>query len=430
VKRLMVLLFCSLLATGMVAQAQESGNQQIEPGLVDYSLQKELLAEHSLEELQLLITPLTLEQLATEAERWQLLVQTQMTRIANLKVAAMSADGEELGRIHKDINQATEERNKLVRQARMILDSMEQKGADPEALNGYRQYVKGALASEFKATDIKTILSQVADWAASREGGVSFMLRAVTVVAALFVLVIFARLARSLFAKGLRRVSNLSKLMQDFLLKTVFWLAFAIGLLVVLSIAGVNITPLFAVLGGASFILAFAMQETLGNLAAGLMIMVNKPFDVGDLVDTNGILGEVEAVSIVSTTVRTLDNQVVILPNSAVWGSIITNVTVSPVRRVDMVFGIGYGDDIETAMNVLQKTVDEHPLVLEDPEPNIQVHELADSSVNFICRPWTETNNYWTVYHDLTRQVKENFDAAGVSIPFPQRDVHLFQDSS
>lgn len=429
-KRLMVLLFCSLLATGTAAQAQQSGNQKIEPGTVDYSLQKELLAEHSLEELQLLITPLTLEQLATEAERWQLLVQTQMTRIANLKVAAMSADGEELGRIHKDINQATEERNELVRQARMILDSMEQKGADPEALNGYRQYVKGALASEFKATDVKTILSQVADWGASREGGVSFLMRAVTVVAALFVLVIVARMARGLVGKGLRRVSNLSKLMQDFLLKAVFWLAFAIGLLVVLSIAGVNITPLFAVLGGASFILAFAMQETLGNLAAGLMIMINKPFDVGDLVDTNGILGEVEAVSIVSTTVRTLDNQVVILPNSAVWGSIITNVTVSPMRRVDMVFGIGYGDDIETAMNVLQKTVDEHPLVLDDPKPNIQVHELADSSVNFICRPWTETENYWTVYHDLTRQVKENFDAAGVSIPFPQRDVHLFQESN
>jgi len=430
VKRLMILFFCLLMAVGTATQAQESGNQKIEPGHVDYSLQKELSAEHSLEELQLLITPLTLEQLATEAERWQLLIQAQMTRIANLKIAAMSAEGEDLDRIHEDINQATEKRNELVGQAGMILDSMKLKGAEPEALDGYRQYVSGALASEFQATDIKTILSQVADWSASREGGISFMLKAVTVVAALFLLVIIARLVSSLVAKGLRRVSNLSKLMQDFLLKAVFWLAFAIGLLVVLSIAGVNITPLFAVLGGASFILAFAMQETLGNLAAGLMIMINKPFDVGDLVDTNGILGEVEAVSIVSTTVRTLDNQVVILPNSAVWGSIITNVTVSPVRRVDMVFGIGYGDDIETAMNVLQKVVDDHPLVLEDPEPNIQVHELADSSVNFICRPWTETNNYWTVYHDLTRQVKESFDAAGVSIPFPQRDVHLFQQSS
>jgi small conductance mechanosensitive channel len=171
------------------------------------------------------------------------------------------------------------------------------------------------------------------------------------------------------------------------------------------------------------------MQETLGNLAAGMMIMINKPFDVGDLVDTNGILGEVEAVSIVSTTVRTLDNQVVILPNSAVWGSIITNVTVSPVRRVDMVFGIGYGDDMETAQRVIEQIVAAHPLILEEPKPNIRVHELADSSVNFICRPWTKTEHYWDVYWDLTRQVKEGFDAAGVSIPFPQRDVHLYKEA-
>jgi small conductance mechanosensitive channel len=425
----MILLFCSLLATGTVARAEESSKQKIEPGAVDYSLQKELSADHSLDELRLLITPLRLEQLATEAERWQLLIQSQMTRVANLKIAAMSAEGDELVRIHEDINQATEKRKILINQATMILDSMMRKGADPEAIKGYRQYVSGALASEIQATDVTTIVSQVATWATSRDGGVSFMVRAVTVVVALFMLVIIARLVRNLFARGLKRISNLSKLMQDFLLKAVFWLAFAIGLLVVLSMAGINITPLFAVLGGASFILAFAMQETLGNLAAGLMIMINKPFDVGDLVDTNGILGEVEAVSIVSTTVRTLDNQVVILPNSVVWGSIITNVTVSPVRRVDMVFGIGYGDDIATAMNVLQRIVDEHPLILEDPKPNIQVHELADSSVNFICRPWTETDNYWTVYWDLTRQAKENFDAAGVSIPFPQRDVHLFQES-
>jgi small conductance mechanosensitive channel len=151
---------------------------------------------------------------------------------------------------------------------------------------------------------------------------------------------------------------------------------------------------------------------------------------VGDLVDTNGVLGEVVAVSIVSTTVRTLDNQVVILPNSQVWGSIITNVTVSATRRIDMVFGIGYSDDIETASKVLHDVVAKHPLVLEDPEPMIRVHELADSSVNFICRPWTNTENYWAVYWDLTRQVKESFDSAGVSIPFPQRDVHLYSENT
>lgn len=420
---LVTLIAAFLVATSPALQAQGAEGDAAK---IDWSTQQELKSEHSVEELQLLVTPLTLEQLTTEAQRWQGLIQDQMFRIANLKVAALTAEGDELDRIHGEINQATDTRNELVEKARMIVDSMELKGAAPEDLDVYRNYISGALASELQATDLKTILSQVFDWAASPEGGISFLIKAVLIVVMVFVLVLLARLVSTLAAKGIRRIGHLSKLMQDFLLKAVFWLAFLVGLLIVLSMFGVNITPLFAVVGGASFILAFAMQETLGNLAAGMMIMINKPFDVGDLVDTNGILGEVEAVSIVSTTVRTLDNQVVILPNSAVWGSIITNVTVSPVRRVDMVFGIGYGDDIEKASQVLHDTVAAHPKILDDPEPTIRVHELADSSVNFICRPWTKTEDYWDVYWDLTRKVKENFDASGVSIPFPQRDVHLY----
>jgi small conductance mechanosensitive channel len=230
--------------------------------------------------------------------------------------------------------------------------------------------------------------------------------------------------------RGLRRTSSLSKLLKDFLLKTVFWLTFAVGFMIVLGIFGVNVTPLFAVLGGASFIIAFAMQDTLGNLASGLMIMINKPFDVGDLIDTNGVTGTVEAVSISSTKIRTFDNQLIIMPNASVWGSTITNVTVSPTRRVDLVFGIGYGDDMDKATAILERLVAEHELVLDDLKPNIRVHELADSSVNFIVRPWTKTEDYWTVYWDLTKAVKAAFDAEGVSIPFPQRDVHLFQEGS
>jgi len=419
---LLVALWAVSATVPLVAQDAEATAPEI-----DYALRKELSAEHSVEELRLLVTPLTLEQLQTEADRWQGLLQDQMTRIANLKVAALNAEGEEATRLHEAINEATHERNKLIGKASVIADSMELKGAAPEVLEPYRNYISGALASEFQATDAVTLFSQVFDWVASREGGVNFLVKAALIVGVVFLLVFIARLVQSLAARGIRRVSQLSKLMQDFLARAVFWLAFVIGLLIALSLFGVNITPLFAVVGGASFILAFAMQETLGNLASGMMIMINKPFDVGDLVDTNGVLGEVEAVSIVSTTVRTLDNQVVILPNSSVWGSIITNVTVSPIRRVDMVFGIGYADDIDTAMGVLQELVANHPKVLEEPAPNIRVHELADSSVNFICRPWAKTENYWEVYWDLTRQVKEGFDAAGVSIPFPQRDVHLYK---
>lgn len=425
-KKSIVLLLATLCALSGAVPVPAQDSEANAPE-IDYALRKELSADHSVQELQLLVTPLTLEQLQAEADRWQDMIQTEMVRIANLKVAVRKAEGDEAARLHEAINEATAERNALIDKAEMIVDSMELKGGDPEVIETYRNYVSGALASELQATDAVTVFSQIVDWSISREGGVDFLVKAVGIIATVFVLVFIARLVQSLAGKGFRRVSSLSQLMQDFLARAVFWFTFAVGLLIALSLAGVNITPLFAVVGGASFILAFAMQETLGNLASGMMIMINKPFDVGDLVDTNGVMGKVEAVSIVSTTVRTLDNQVVILPNSAVWGSIITNVTVSPVRRVDMVFGIGYADDIDTALKVLQDTVAAHPHVLDDPEPNIRVHELADSSVNFICRPWAKTENYWDVYWDLTRQVKEGFDAAGVSIPFPQRDVHLYK---
>ncbi len=153
--------------------------------------------------------------------------------------------------------------------------------------------------------------------------------------------------------------------------------------------------------------------------------MITKPFDVGDFVNAAGVAGTVENTSIVATTIKTFDNQVIVVPNNKIWGSIITNVNALPTRRVDLVFGIGYGDDIAVAQKVLEETVAEHPLVLDNPEPTIRVNELADSSVNFICRPWAKTQDYWSVYWDLTRQVKERFDAAGLSIPFPQQDVHL-----
>jgi small conductance mechanosensitive channel len=424
------LVFLSLfLLAGLPAFAQESGEDDASKATA-VTTHPDLSHTHSMEEVQLLVTPLTLEQLQTEADEWQGMIQQTMTQIARLKVTALTAESAEADRIRDEINDVANERSKLIGKYNVILNSMELKGADPEVVEAYRQYITGALASELQATDIKTTMSQAADWVVASDGGVNFLVKAAIIVGAVIFLFLLARIVRSLAERGIRRVGQLSQLMQDFLLKVIFWLTFAVGLMVALSISGVNITPLFAVLGGASFILAFAMQETLGNLAAGLMIMINKPFDVGDLVDTNGIMGKVEAVSIVSTTVRTLDNQVVILPNSAVWGSIITNVTVSPVRRVDMVFGIGYGDDIEATMQVLQKIVESHPKVLDDPEPNIKVHELADSSVNFICRPWVKTEDYWDVHWDLTRQVKEQFDAAGISIPFPQRDVHLYREGS
>ena len=210
---------------------------------------------------------------------------------------------------------------------------------------------------------------------------------------------------------------------------TVKRLIIAIGVLIGLAALEVNVGPLLAVIGAAGFVIAFALQDSLGNFASGILILVFKPFDVGDTVQVAGVLGKVQSMNLLAVQIRTLDNKAVIVPNNQVWSDAITNVTGTSTRRVDLVFGIGYGDDMDKAQSILEDVVSKHEKILKDPEPVIRVHELGDSSVNFICRPWVKSADYWDVYWDLTRGVKERFDAEGVSIPFPQRDVHLITES-
>lgn len=203
----------------------------------------------------------------------------------------------------------------------------------------------------------------------------------------------------------------------------------AIGVLMALSQIGISLAPMLAGLGVAGFIVGFALQDSLSNFAAGAMILVYRPFDVDDFVEVTGASGLVKKMNLVSTTIATFDNQTLVVPNSKIWGDVIKNVTAQKERRVDLEFGIGYGDDIEHAERVLHEIVTAHEKVLKQPEPNIRLHTLGDSSVNFIVRPWVKTEDYWSVYWDIMREVKLRFDREGISIPFPQRDVHLFKET-
>jgi small conductance mechanosensitive channel len=230
--------------------------------------------------------------------------------------------------------------------------------------------------------------------------------------------------------KGLTLQKKMADLMREFVVNVVVRAVQFTGLMIAITMLEISIGPLLAVIGAAGFIVGFALQGTLSNFASGLMILAYRPFDVGDVVNIGGVAGTVDSMNLVSTYIKTFDNQRVIVPNNSIWGDTITNVTGLPTRRVDLVFGIGYGDDAEKAKKIMSEILSEHELVLDDPEPNIKLHELGDSSVNFICRPWVKTADYWTVYWDVTAKVKQRFDAEGVSIPFPQRDVHLYQEKS
>lgn len=261
------------------------------------------------------------------------------------------------------------------------------------------------------------------------DSGADMFFRVLFFVVVIVLARMFSRITRRIVRAGCDRSSlDLSELLKDIFVSTSGGLVMMVGILLALSQLGISIAPMLAGLGVAGFVIGFALQDTLGNFAAGAMILIYRPYDVNDFVEVTGASGLVNKMNLVSTTITTFDNQTLVVPNSKIWGDVIKNVTAQKVRRVDLEFGIGYGDDIEKAERVLADVVSSHELVLKKPATNIKLHTLGDSSVNFVVRPWVKTNDYWDVYWDITREVKLRFDREGISIPFPQRDVHLYNE--
>jgi small conductance mechanosensitive channel len=220
---------------------------------------------------------------------------------------------------------------------------------------------------------------------------------------------------------------ELSLLLRRMVVSIVRNTIMVVGVLIALSQVGISLGPLLAGLGVVGFVVGFALQDTLSNFAAGLLILIYRPFDVEDFIEAGGVSGMVSNMSLVNTTILTFDNQTIVVPNNKIWGDVIKNVTAQAVRRIDMVFGISYTDDIPKTEKLLQEIVGAQKAVLNEPETIIRMHELAESSVNFIVRPWVNKDDYWETYWAITRAVKLRFDEEGVSIPFPQRDVHLYK---
>lgn len=404
-------------AEGAGAEAAQDTALAYPAGLDDPSIEPD--------ELKLRLVPLNADELALLAAAWQEHAREATQAVVDKSLEVRVADETEEEALREERLELLEARDRIFEKALIVIASLETKGGDPAEVEAMRGYLAAVIAAGRSQLTLQEFTDGFLAWLVSPDGGVAVAFRIAVIVGAFFALLIVARIVRAWVRRAVDRTPQISNLLSGFLVMLVYWLTIAFGLMVVLAAVGVNITPLFALVGGASFIIAFAMQETLGNLAAGLMIMINRPFDEGDYVHVAGLGGTIKHVSVMSTTVTTPDNQVITIPNSKVWGDVITNVTASATRRIDLVFGISYGDSIEKAQQLLEEVVARHPLVLDEPAPNIRVSELADSSVNFIVRPWTKTSDYWTVFWDLQRAVKETFDANGISIPFPQTDIHL-----
>ena len=206
-----------------------------------------------------------------------------------------------------------------------------------------------------------------------------------------------------------------------------------IGLLIFVIIAaigklGVQTTSLIAIIGAAGLAVGLALQGSLANFAAGLMLVIFKPFKVGDLVEAAGTLGTVEEIQIFNTIINALENRRIILPNAKITGDNITNLSAVEKRRVDLIFAISYSDDIKKAKETLESIVSSDSRVLKDPAPTIAVLELGDSSVNLVCRPWVKPEDYWAVYFDTVEKGKLELEKNGITIPFPQRDIHIYEE--
>jgi len=329
-----------------------------------------------------------------------------------------------------DINKLGEEQTALIHRFNSVLASLKDKGGD---IVEYEQYVAAVSGLSLGMQDIKDVSAFriiVWGWLKSTEGGLRWLRNIAFFIITLLVFYALACAAGRVTHKTVSASKKFSDLLKDFFVNATRKAVMLIGIIVALSMLDVDIAPFLAGLGVAGFVLGFALQGTLSNFASGLMILIYRPYDVGQIIETSGVKGTVDSMNLVSTTIKTFDNQIVIVPNGEIWGGVITNVTGCDTRRVDMVFGISYTDDIAKSVKVLEDIVSKHELILDEPEPVVRLHELADSSVNFVCRPWVKTADYWTVYWDVTRAVKERFDAENISIPFPQQDVHLYKTAA
>ena len=247
------------------------------------------------------------------------------------------------------------------------------------------------------------------------------------VIAAIAILIIGRMVAgwiRGLLRKVMERAET-DPMLISFVGNLAYFAMLAFVVIAALNQLGIQTTSFIAILGAAGLAIGLALQGSLQNFAAGVLIIIFRPYKVGDFIEGGGTTGIIEAMDVFSTRMRTGDNKTVIVPNAKLLGDNITNYSAKPTRRVDMVIGVGYGDDLAKVKVVLYELIAADDRILKDPEPTVAVAELGDNSVNFVVRPWVNSGDYWPVRFDFLEAVKNRFDAEGISIPYPQRDVHL-----
>lgn len=316
-----------------------------------------------------------------------------------------------------------------VTRLRGVVAQLDRLGGDTLEMRRTLIEERGSLALSLVDTDIASVLyaemtAKFKDWLANR--GASTLLSVLLFVAILIVARWLARLTRRVTERALRHSDqSVSQLLKEMLISISGTIVFLVGALVALSQVGVSVTPMIAGLGVVGFIVGFALQDTLSNFAAGAMILAYRPFDTGDFISAADVEGEVRKMNLVNTTIVTIDNRVLIIPNSKIWGGVIMNFTGQHLRRTDVIYSVSYSDDLDHVQRVLEELIASDERFLTEPAPIVRVKQFSDSSIDFLVRAYAKTGEYWETLWALNKAVKQRFDAEGITIPFPQRDVHL-----
>ena len=258
--------------------------------------------------------------------------------------------------------------------------------------------------------------------------GITFGIKIIAAIA----IFLIGRMVARVVNNGIEKVlasRDVDKILQTFFSNLVYWALMTFVIIAAINQVGIQTTSLIAIMGAAGLAVGLALQGSLSNFAAGVLIVMFRPYKVGDFVEAAGIAGSVVQVQILTTVLKTGDNKQIVVPNAQIMSGIITNYSANDTRRIDLVIGIGYDDDIDKTRDTIQQLVDADDRILKDPACLIAVSELADSSVNFVVRPWVKSADYSAVNFGLTEAIKKRFDKEGISFPYPQRDVHIHQSS-
>lgn len=346
----------------------------------------------------------------------------------SIEAKGKTSAGQSGGVRERDLRRLKDLRSTFAESLRATIRLLDKFGLDSAVHKQALISLTGELSDDILNPEVLTRL--VGDWSNTlfdwlKSSAPSMVFKLLVLVLIFFGARLLAKLSQHLVRHSMQRSSvTASHLLREFLIKMAGRIVLVVGFLFGIAQLGVELGPLLAGLGIAGFIVGFALQDVLSNFASGLMILFYRPFDVGDTIEAAAIRGQVEDMTLVSTMILTFDNQMLVVPNSKIWGDVIRNVTHQRLRRIDMEFRISYSDDIEHAEEVFFNIINNDERVLQDPEPNIRLNELGDSAVVFIVRPWVKTEDYWPVYWDTQREVKRRLDAEGITIPFPQRDIH------